>query len=159
MKSIEALILEIDHEWTLPIELKVHLKILGAGALLLQVGYGGGTKDSDILETASLTPEIKAHLLELAGPGTELATRHRTYVEIVASGIPFLRQRAVWHPQTALNGQLENLHIEALDVVDVVVSKLKRLSPSDVEHIEAMFDRDLVQHGALVTLPPWVEDD
>ena len=68
MKSIEALILEIDHEWTLPIEEKVHLKILGAGALLLQVGYGGGTKDSDILETASLTPEIKAHLLELAGP-------------------------------------------------------------------------------------------
>ena len=72
------------------------------------------------------------------------------YAEIVANGIPFLRQRALWNPQPALNAQLEHLHIEALDVVDVVVSKLKRLSPSDEDHIEAMIEKGLVPHGALI---------
>lgn len=150
MKPIEAFIADIDKAWGLPARSKVELKILGAGALLLQTGYGGGTKDSDIFETASLTPEIKAHVLELAGSGTKLATRHRMYAEIVANGIPFLRQGALWNPQAALNAQLEHLHIEALDVVDVVVSKLKRLSPSDEDHIEAMIEKGLVSHRALV---------
>lgn len=150
MNQVESLIVEIDGAWQLAAPTKVELKIIGAGALLLQAGYGGGTKDSDIFETTSLTPPIQAHLLELAGPETTLAKRHRMYAQIVRNGIPFLRQKAVWHPQTALNGKLQRLHVEVLDVVDVIVSKLKRLSPSDEEHIEAMFDRGLVTHGALV---------
>lgn len=68
----------------------------------------------------------------------------------MGNGIPFLRQRALWNPQATLNAQLEHLHIEALDIVDVVVSKLKRLSPSDDDHIEAMIAKDFVSHIALV---------
>lgn len=150
MKPVEAFIVDIDQAWRLESDAKVELKILGAGALLLQAGYGGGTKDSDIFETASLTPQIQAHLLELAGRGTKLATRHGMYAEIVRNGVPFLRQEALWNPQTTLNGQLQKLRIEALDVVDVVVSKLKRLSPSDEDHIEAMIEKELVPHQALV---------
>jgi hypothetical protein len=150
VKPIEAFIADIDRAWRLRAVGKVELKILGAGALLLQAGYGGGTKDSDIFETASLTPEIKAHVLELGGAGTKLATRHRMYAEIVGNGIPFLRQSALWNPQLTLNAQLEHLHIEALDVVDVVVSKVKRLSPSDEDHIEAMIAKGLVPHRALI---------
>lgn len=78
------------------------LKIIGAGALLLQTGYGGGTKDSDIFETASLTPPIQAHLLELAGPETTLAKRHRMYAEIVRNGIPFLRGTCIGSSATPM---------------------------------------------------------
>jgi hypothetical protein len=151
VNQVEGLILEIDRAWSLAVPGKVELKIIGAAALLLQAGYGGGTKDSDIFETANLTPPIQAHLLELAGSGTTLAKRHRMYVEVVRNGIPFLRQRAIWHPQTALNGQLHRLHVEVLDVVDVAVSKLKRLSPSDEAHIEAMVEAGLLPHHGVVS--------
>ena len=61
-----------------------------------------------------------------------------------------MRQSARWNPQATLNAQLEHLHIEALDVVDVVVSKLKRLNASDEDHTEAMIEKGLVPHGALI---------
>lgn len=150
MNQVEELLRDVDRSWGLAASGKVSLKIIGAGALLLRHGYGGGTRDSDIFETMDLTQQIQDHLLELAGAETALAIRHRMYVQIVDNGIPFLRQRALWHPQTTLNAQLENVQVEALDAVDVVVSKLKRLSPSDAEHIDAMFEQGLVPHASLI---------
>jgi hypothetical protein len=42
--------------------------------------------------------------------------------------------------------ELAHFRIEVLDVVDVVVSKLKRFHANDLRDIEAMVDRDLVPH-------------
>jgi hypothetical protein len=49
-----------------------------------------------------------------------------------------------------LNTDLANLHIQVLAIVDVVVSKLKRFHAYDLQDIEAMVERGLVDHGLLV---------
>jgi len=63
---------------------------------MLQANYERGTKDSDVLETPELTSEIQASLLQLAGQGTDLAKKHRIYLEFVANGLPLLPQVPVW---------------------------------------------------------------
>src|SRR5579863_7365634 len=117
---------------------------------MLQARYERGTKDSDILETDDLDVETKARLLELAGPGTDLSKRHGLYIEFVASGLPLLPQVPIWLELAELNRQLAHFRIEVLVVVDVVVSKLKRLHGNDLRNIEAMIDLDLVPHAILI---------
>jgi hypothetical protein len=117
---------------------------------MLQANYQRGTKDSDILETPELNDEIQSRLRALAGPGTDLAKRHRIYIEFVPGGLPLLPQAPVWLEVEELNRDLEHLRIKVLDVVDVVVSKLKRLHGSDFHDIEAMVGLDLVPHRVLI---------
>jgi hypothetical protein len=45
---------------------------------------------------------------------------------------------------------LRRLEIVALDVVDVVVTKLKRFNANDQSDVDAMIARDLVTHDALI---------
>jgi hypothetical protein len=78
---------EIDRKWQLASPSKVRLRIIGSGALMFQTNYERGTNDSDVFDTVDLAPESKAHLLQLAGRNTELATRRRMYVDLVANGI------------------------------------------------------------------------
>ncbi|MBS2016232.1 MAG: hypothetical protein JST00_25340 [Deltaproteobacteria bacterium] len=54
MRPIEAFFESIDSEWSLAHQGKVRLRIIGAGALLLEHGYDRGTKDSDVLETIEI---------------------------------------------------------------------------------------------------------
>ncbi|HEX6242784.1 MAG TPA: hypothetical protein VFZ61_17850 [Polyangiales bacterium] len=54
------------------------------------------TKDSDILEAIELYDDTKRGLVALAGKKSAMHTRHRTYVEIVRQGLPFLPQRPAW---------------------------------------------------------------
>lgn len=98
--------------------------MLGSVALMLQTDYARGTNDGDVLETASLTGESKSLLLVVAGAGTRLHRRHGTFLDVVASGLPFLPLGPTWHPLTELNASLGILDVAVLDVVDVVVSKL-----------------------------------
>ncbi|MBK8576266.1 MAG: hypothetical protein IPN90_11530 [Elusimicrobia bacterium] len=150
MRIIEEFFLEIDRRWKQDVTLKIPLKIVGSGALLLQVDYDRGTKDSDVLETAEITPFVKNKLLELAGKGSTLCKSHRMYLDIVASGIPFLPPDAVYHKMVKLNDRLKHFEIETLDILDVVVSKLKRFNANDVSDISAMVAKGLVKHTALV---------
>jgi hypothetical protein len=55
-----------------------------------------------------------------------------------------------WHPVIELNGTLHVFAVEELDVVDVVVTKLKRFHADDQSDVQAMVDRDLVPHALLV---------
>jgi hypothetical protein len=107
------------------------------------------TTDSDILGSASLDANTKARLLHLAGPGTNLHRRHGMYVQIINEAIPFLPQVPVWHSVGALN-KLVHLDITVLDVVDVVVSKLKRFHARDSADIAAMIELGLVPHERLI---------
>lgn len=147
---IHDLIREVDRRWSRSADGKLNLRIIGASALMLQARYERGTKDSDILETAGLDDATKARLLDLAGPGTDISKRHGLYVEFVASGLPLLPQVPSWLELAELNGQLAHFRIEVLTVVDVVVSKLKRLHGNDLRDIEAMIDLDLVPHAILI---------
>jgi hypothetical protein len=142
---------EIDRTWGAEKPAaKTRLAIIGCGALLLRTSYQRGTKDSDVFETTELTSTIQARLLAIAGHGTKLHTKHKLYVDIVGNGLPFLPHVPVWHEIPTLNESLTNLEIRALDVVDVVVSKLKRFGPNDVSDIDAMIQMGHVPHAALV---------
>jgi hypothetical protein len=141
---------DLDGRWGPPTGAKIPLRIIGSSALMLQTGYERGTKDSDVLETAAITVAVKARLLALGGEGTDLHRRHRLYVEVVGNGIPFLPQQALYHPQAELNARLRSFDLEVLDVVDVVVSKLKRFHADDRGDIEAMVDLEFVPHARLV---------
>ncbi len=66
------------------------------------------------------------------------------------NGIPFLPHVPLWHPVPDLNASLRRFEVLALDVVDVVVSKLKPFRPTDIDDIDAMIDRGLVPHDRLV---------
>ena len=141
---------DLDGRWGAATGAKIPLRIIGSSSLMLQTGYERGTKDSDVLETRAITAAVKARLLALGGEGTDLHRRHRLYVEVVGNGIPFLPRRALYHPETELNARLRNFDLEVLDVVDVVVSKLKRFHANDRDDVEAMVDRELVPHERLV---------
>jgi hypothetical protein len=138
---------EIDRRW--PPRDRVRLHVIGSTALVLQTSYERGTKDSDVFETIDITPETKAELLEIAGLNSELHRKFNLYLDVVANGIPFLPQVPSWHPAADL-ADLLNIEIVVLDVIDVVVSKLKRFSPNDIDDIVAMVDRGFVDHDVLV---------
>lgn len=153
MQVIKDFFVEIDRLWT-QVDVrggpKPRLSIIGCGALMLQTSYERGTKDSDVFETVELTDEVKQRLIALAGAGTELHRRRRLYIDIVHNGIPFLPHAPSWHPVPEINGALDHLELRVLDVVDVVVSKLKRFNSNDQGDIDAMIQRDLVAHERLI---------
>lgn len=102
---------------------------------MLQADYERGTKDSDILEAAEITDPVKEQLLQLGGPGSDMYKRHRVYLEVVRRGIMLLPERPRFNPVSL---SLKNFRVEAFDIVDVVVSKLKRLNQNDMDDIGAM---------------------
>lgn len=150
MSALSAFFLEIDRRWAPRESGKIELRVIGSGALLLQTDYQRGTKDGDVLESLELTPDIKERLRTLAGRGTDLHKRTRLYLDIVVSGLPFLPHGPRFHPHRALNAELEHFEITTLDVVDVVVTKLKRFNSDDAGDVAAMVARGFVPHKRLV---------
>jgi hypothetical protein len=150
VSKISDFLTDIDRRWTAPTPEKIRLPIIGSAALMLQADYERGTKDSDVLETSELAGITRERLLLLAGKGSDLHKRWRMYLEIVASALPFLPQSPAWRGISELNAELRHFSVDVLDVVDVVVSKLKRFKPNDVSDIEAMVDRDMVPHDKLI---------
>jgi hypothetical protein len=139
---------ELDRHWPHPVTEKITLSIIGSGALMLQTRYERGTRDSDVFETAALTKSVASDLLALAGKGTPLALRRGMHIDIVANGIPFLPRGPRWHPMPSI--ALEHFEIHALDVIDVVVSKLKRFNANDISDADAMIGMGHVDHGRLL---------
>jgi len=148
LRVVDEFFREIDRRWTGLATDRITLNIIGSGALMLQAEYERGTRDSDVLETESLTQPIKDALLALAGHGTKLALRTGMYLDIVRSGIPFLPRVPQWNHVSTL--QLDHFDVQALAVVDVIVSKLKRFNANDVSDADAMIKAGLVDHAELV---------
>ncbi len=122
--------------------------VIGSTALMLQVSdFTKGTDDTDVLEVIHLEPSTKQELIELAGRGSRLHKTFAIYLDIVGNGIPFLPRIPCWHPTTM---KVPNIDVKLLDIVDVVVSKLKTFRPRDVDDIDAMVRRDLVSHARLL---------
>lgn len=147
---VEDFFRDIDRRWNLPAQERITLKVIGSTALMLRASYVRGTKDSDVVRTGEVTEAVAERLIALAGPSTDLHKRHRLYIQLVHGGILFRRQRVGWHMMDALNDDLRHFRIEVMDVVDVIVSKLKRLHQDDLDDVEAMVERGLVTHEALV---------
>lgn len=143
---IERFLLAIDERWPAT-DLRIPFRVLGSTALMLQTAYIRGTKDSDVLGVDPIIGQIAQDLLALAGKDTLLHRQHQVYLDVVGSGIPFLPHSPTWKPVEALNASLRSFEVLALDVTDVVVSKLKRFHDNDRADIKAMTDRDLVDHA------------
>lgn len=150
MTEIEDFFREIDRLWEPIHQDRIPLRVIGSGALFLQTSYSRTTKDGDVLETLQVTAEVKAKLNALAGKHTPLHKRTGLYLDIVIPGLPFLPHGPVYHLQKKLNKSLRCFSIEALDVTDVVVSKLTRFNQSDADDVRAMIDMDIVKHAQLI---------
>jgi hypothetical protein len=142
MSPVESFLLELDRLWDG--EGRVTLRVIGSVALMLQVEYVRPTKDSDVLEVASLTASTRERLRELGGKGTPLAERHQVYLDIVPAGLPFLPRPPLFHTSLELSAKLKHFEIKVLDVVDVVISKLKRFSVNDQGDIEKMAELGVI---------------
>jgi hypothetical protein len=129
----------------------VVLHLIGCGALMLQTNYERGTKDADVLELGDLHGPAKDRLLALGGKESELHRQHLVYLDVVGNGVPFLPLRPVWRAKPSLQESLAHFEVRVLDVVDVVVSKLKRFHANDQADILAMVNLGLVSHAALVS--------
>ncbi|HAF96573.1 MAG: hypothetical protein A2X34_08285 [Elusimicrobia bacterium GWC2_51_8] len=150
MELIEEFFKEFDRLWRPHPAKKIPLQIIGSTALMLQAGYERGTKDSDILETASIIGPVGKKLLSLAGKNSDLNKRYGIYLDIVGGGIPFFPLKPVFNALPVFGG-LKNFEITALDITDVVVSKLKRFTSNDAADIRAVVEKGLVRHALLVS--------
>lgn len=148
MRVVKDFFADLDAAWRSP-RGRVRLNVIGSTALMLHTGYTRLTRDSDVLETMDIDDEVRKQLIDLAGPGTAIANRHRLHLDIVASGIPFLPQVPRWVRSAEL-GHLTQFEIHLLGVVDVVVSKLKRFIARDADDIDAMIQRQAVPHDDFV---------
>jgi len=146
---IEQFLLDIDAKWPAS-KSKIHFRVIGSSALMLQTAYTRGTKDSDVLGVDPVIGQVADALLALAGQDTLLHRQHKVYLDVVGSGVPFLPRPPKWNPIETLNARLLSFEILALDITDVVVSKLKRFHDNDKTDIKAMIDLDLVDHAQLV---------
>lgn len=146
---IELFLQDIDARWPAT-ESRIPFRVLGSTALMLQTNYIRGTKDSDVLGVDPIIGQVAEALLSLAGKDTPLHREHQVYLDVVGSGVPFLPRPPKWNLVEALSGGLRSFEVLALDITDVVVSKLKRFHDNDRADIKAMIDRDLVDHARMV---------
>jgi hypothetical protein len=149
MSQIEAFLRDLDGSWKLPRAAPLTLRVLGSTALLLRTTYQRGTKDSDVLETREITPEVSAELVRFGGKGTALHRRHGMYLEILRAAFPFLPEDPIWH-SVDFTPPLTRFRVEALDVTDVCVAKLARFHGTDRDDIKAMADDDRLEPAQLV---------
>jgi hypothetical protein len=141
---------DVDKAWVRAGHRALTLSVIGSTALMLQTDYKRITKDSDVIETTDLTPELQKALLSIAGADTELFKRHRLYIDIVPPGLPLLPQQPLWRPLPTSGKPFQRLSVRVLDIVDVVISKLKRFNANDRADVTAMVERKLVSHGQLL---------
>lgn len=145
---IKPFLLDLDKEWKVLEKEPILLSIIGSTALFLQTDYERGTKDTDFLEVEEISEEVSKALLELGGKDSRLHKRHRLYLEIVKRPIPFLPPHPNFIPYDSLS--LKNFKLQILDVVDVVVSKLKPFRFQDLNDIREMVKRHLVDPDKLL---------
>lgn len=150
MQRTEAFLAALDAAWDPPGRGKTTLRIIGASALALQTPYDRVSQDADVLETADIPPERKESLLALAGEKTALAVRTGMHIQFVPPGLPFLPGKPAFHSVPSL-ARLRHVDVEVLDILDVVVSKLKPFRPRDLADIKAMADAGRLDAKRLLT--------
>jgi len=146
---IETFLLDLDRAWG-GSDPRIRLRILGSAALMLQADYIRGTKDADVLGVEPVLDAVREKLVRLAGIGSGLHAEHGFYLDVVAAGLPFLPNPPRFLSLDSLESRLGSFHLEVLDVVDVVVSKLKRFNGRDRDDIRAMVDLERVDQEPLL---------
>jgi uncharacterized nucleotidyltransferase DUF6036 len=145
---IEPFLLDLDKDWRALGDEPIVLSVIGSTALFLQTDYERGTKDTDFLEIEEISKENSGALLKLGGEDSPLHKKHRLFIQIIKRPIPFLPPHPTFIDLNSL--RLNNFRIRVLDVVDVVVSKLKPFRTKDLDDIREMVKRQLIDPDKLV---------
>lgn len=123
---------------------------IGRSALVWAYDYAATTSDIDILQPAG-GEELVALALRLFGRGTEQATRHGLYLEVVNPGFPPMpggyEKRA-----RQVKGEWAVLRVYHLDPHDLAASKLRRFATKDREDIRQLCDLGLLEPIQLETI-------
>lgn len=149
MTRFERFLDDLDAAWTKALPTRLTFRVIGSTALFLQTAYERGTKDGDILGAAhdGFDDTVCAELGRLAGIDSALFDRHRIYLDLVHSSLPYLPEDPLWH---AFPGPWRHIDTVVLDVADVCVSKLKRWVGSDREDVSQMIARGHLEHVRFV---------
>lgn len=148
MSRINQLFTSIDNKWKPIGKEPITLQIVGSAALMLQSSYDRGTKDADIIDLSTSIPEATKQLELLAGKESDLCRQFHMYLDLVNSAIMFMPSKPIFHAVKAI--KLKNFAITAMDITDVVVSKLKRFNGNDRDDILAMVKQKHIRHKVLI---------
>ncbi len=111
----------------------VEIRCLGAFILAAVYHAPRFTGDLDCLE---IFPSSATAIVEkLAGPNSRLARKHRVWVQYVGTGIVDLPEDYERRLER-LDFGFQKLQLSALEVYDLVLSKLTRNSPKDREDVK-----------------------
>ena len=124
----DAFLREVDRLPPGPVELHC------TGGFVLHARYGleRPTKDVDYIE--AVPDRMVSVLQSIAGPESKLAEKHHLYLDCVTISEPpddYKERLVEMFPQ-----RFSNLRIYALDVHDLVLAKLTRNSPVDLEDVK-----------------------
>jgi hypothetical protein len=115
---------EIDQQLVEPVD----LRCIGGFVLTQLHGLPRPTGDIDVLTTI---PSRTEKLIEIAGKGTALSAKYKLAIQIVGVANPpedYESRLTEMFP-----GRFKNLRLMALDVYDVVLTKMERNEPRDLE--------------------------
>lgn len=97
---------------------------------------------------------------KLAGPNSRLAGKHRVWVQYVGTGIVELPEDYERRLER-LDFGFEKLQLSALEVYDLVLSKLTRNSPKDREDVKFIAQQQKLSYAAaydrfVKEMKPWM---
>lgn len=105
------------------------------GGFVVTECYGNQrtTADFDVLDVAPRS--MSAKLIQLAGRGSELAVRHRLYIDVVGvASVPYEYESRL---TDFCPGMFKKLHLRVMDPYDIALSKLSR--NLDRDHDDVMY--------------------
>lgn len=114
------------------LESEVSFHCFGAFAITVQLGLPRQTADVDIL--SAVVRDQYQTLLELAGKESPLHKKHRVYLDLVgaiASVADDYEERLI-HVTTPL----KRIRLYVMEVHDIVLTKLSRNQPKDIQDVE-----------------------
>ena len=149
VNRFEQFFLELDGLWG-GADPRIALKVIGSTALMLQADYLRGTKDSDVVGVMPVAGEIKTSSRTSRGPVHAWKACPTSTSTLCLPGCHSCPIRPRFIPLDSLDARLGSFQVSALDVVDVVVSKLKRFNGNDLDDIRTMVDMELVEHEPLL---------
>ena len=125
-----ALLRDIDHG----LEKPVRLECLGGFVAVCVYGLRRYTADLDYV--AAAPGNMMNRLEELAGRGSDLYRRHKRYLQF--TGILGLPENYEERLLPLRLPELSKLHLDVLEIYDLILSKLTRNSPKDRHDVEAL---------------------
>ena len=120
------------------------------------------TGDLDVIGMGVAPNRMSAKLNQLAGPGTDLAKKHKVYLDIV--GVAIVPYEYESRLQDLYSDAFEWLHLKVMDPYDIALSKLSRNIDRDHEDVMHLaraipFDLELFETRYREELYPYLFGD